>query len=184
MTAAIEFERDRRYRLRWWTLAVLSVSLLIIIADDTIINVALPTLAQAFGGSASSLQWVVDAYIPAFGSLLLTMGTLGDRFGRRLPGWLSPTGSPWPRWPGRPCSRPPASWCGEGSRPVTSPAGGRSPLPHRQVSAPAEFSARPARAPAGPLDEPAAPGVARAQDRPRQGRVPNVANELARKWYR
>jgi hypothetical protein len=65
MTAAIEFERDRRYRLRWWTLAVLSVSLLIIIADDT-----------------------------------------------------------------------------------------------------------------------AAPGVARAQDRPRQGRVPNVANEPERKWYR
>jgi len=177
MTAAIEFERDRRYRLRWWTLAVLSVSLLIIIADDTIINVALPTLAQAFGGSASSLQWVVDAYIPAFGSLLLTMGTLGDRFGRRLPGWLSPTGSPWPLaatgvlvW-----RRLPAG---------DLAGGGRSPLPHRQVSAPAEFSARPARAPAGPLDEPAAPGVARAQDRPRQGRVPNVANELARKWYR
>jgi EmrB/QacA subfamily drug resistance transporter len=83
MTAAIEFERDRRYRLRWWTLVVLSVSLLIIIADDTIINVALPTLARAFGGSSSSLQWVVDAYILVFGGLLLTMGTLGDRFGRR-----------------------------------------------------------------------------------------------------
>jgi len=83
MNATIEPERDRRYRLRWWTLAVLSVSLMIIIADDTIINVALPTLQRAFGGSASSLQWVVDAYILAFGGLLLTMGTLGDRFGRR-----------------------------------------------------------------------------------------------------
>jgi EmrB/QacA subfamily drug resistance transporter len=71
------------YRMRWWTLAVLSVSLLIIVADDTIINVALPTLQRSLGGSASSLQWVVDSYIVVFGGLLLTMGTLGDRFGRR-----------------------------------------------------------------------------------------------------
>lgn len=69
--------------MRWWTLAVLSLSLLVIIVDDTIINVALPTLQRDLGASASSLQWVVDAYILVFGGLLLTMGTLGDRFGRR-----------------------------------------------------------------------------------------------------
>lgn len=59
------------------------MSLLIVIVDDTIINVALPTVQRSLGGSASSLQWVVDAYILVFGGLLLTMGALGDRFGRR-----------------------------------------------------------------------------------------------------
>jgi DHA2 family multidrug resistance protein-like MFS transporter len=74
---------SRVYRLRWWTLAVLSVSLPIIIADDTIINVALPTLQRALGGSAS-LRWVVDAYILVFGGLpLLSMRALGDWFGRK-----------------------------------------------------------------------------------------------------
>jgi EmrB/QacA subfamily drug resistance transporter len=82
-TADEQPEHTRTYRMRWWTLAVLSVSLLIIIVDDTIINVALPTVQRALGGSSSSLQWVVDAYILVFGALLLTMGVLGDRFGRR-----------------------------------------------------------------------------------------------------
>lgn len=74
---------DRKYRMRWWTLAVLSASLLIIIVDDTIANVALPTLQRELGASASALQWIVNSYILVFGGLLLTMGTLGDRFGRR-----------------------------------------------------------------------------------------------------
>jgi EmrB/QacA subfamily drug resistance transporter len=74
---------ERSYRLRWWTLGVLSVSLLIIIVDDTIINVALPTLQRELGATAAGLQWIVNAYILVFGGLLLTMGTLGDRFGRR-----------------------------------------------------------------------------------------------------
>jgi EmrB/QacA subfamily drug resistance transporter len=76
-------ERDEIYRRRWWTLAILSVSLLIIIIDDTIINVAVPTLQRELGASASALQWVVDAYIVVFAGLLLTMGALGDRFGRK-----------------------------------------------------------------------------------------------------
>ncbi len=74
---------DDKYRRRWWTLAVLSVSLLIIIIDDTIINVAVPTLQRELGASASALQWIVDAYIVVFAGLLLTMGALGDRFGRK-----------------------------------------------------------------------------------------------------
>jgi EmrB/QacA subfamily drug resistance transporter len=73
----------RKYRMRWWTLAVLSASLLIIIVDDTIVNVALPTLQREWGSSAAALQWIVNSYILVFGGLLLTMGTLGDRFGRR-----------------------------------------------------------------------------------------------------
>jgi EmrB/QacA subfamily drug resistance transporter len=82
---ATELERSEGeiYRRRWWTLAVLSVSLLIIIIDDTIINVAVPTLQRELGASASALQWIVDAYVVVFAGLLLTMGALGDRFGRK-----------------------------------------------------------------------------------------------------
>ena len=68
---------------RWWILVSLAVSLLIVIVDDTIINVALPTLQRELGASATALQWIVDAYIVVFAGLLLTMGSLGDRFGRK-----------------------------------------------------------------------------------------------------
>jgi MFS transporter, DHA2 family, multidrug resistance protein len=72
------------YARRWKTLAVLALSLLIIGLDNTILNVALPSLQEEFGASASTLQWIVDAYLLVFAGLLLTMGTLGDRFGRKL----------------------------------------------------------------------------------------------------
>src|SRR6266496_5890181 len=78
-----EAMRDETYRRRWWILVVLSVSLLIIGIDDTIINIAVPTLQRELGASASALQWIVDAYIVVFAGLLLTMGALGDRFGRK-----------------------------------------------------------------------------------------------------
>ncbi|HEX5587555.1 MAG TPA: DHA2 family efflux MFS transporter permease subunit [Acidimicrobiia bacterium] len=71
---------DRR---RWWTLAVLCVSLLVIVIDNTIVNVALPTLVRDLGSSISDLQWVVDAYSLVFAGLLLTAGTIGDRYGRK-----------------------------------------------------------------------------------------------------
>ena len=72
------------YAQRWKTLAVLSLSLLIIGLDNTILNVALPSLQKEFGASTSTLQWIVDSYLLVFAGLLLTMGTLGDRFGRKL----------------------------------------------------------------------------------------------------
>jgi len=72
------------YRRRWATLAVLSLSLVIIGLDNTILNVALPTLVRELGATASQLQWMVDSYILVFAGLLLTMGALGDRFGRKL----------------------------------------------------------------------------------------------------
>jgi EmrB/QacA subfamily drug resistance transporter len=72
----------RKHRLRWWTLAVVSVTLVIETLDETILNVALPTLQQELGASASGLQWMVNSYILVFGGLLLIMGALGDRFGR------------------------------------------------------------------------------------------------------
>src|SRR5215207_7175117 len=68
---------------RWKTLAVLALSLLIIGLDNTVLNVALPTLQTHFEASGSTLQWIVDAYLLAFAGVLLTMGTLGDRFGRK-----------------------------------------------------------------------------------------------------
>jgi MFS transporter, DHA2 family, multidrug resistance protein len=68
---------------RWKTLAVLAVSLLIIGLDNTILNVALPNLQEEFDASTSTLQWIVDSYLLVFAGLLLTMGTLGDRFGRK-----------------------------------------------------------------------------------------------------
>jgi EmrB/QacA subfamily drug resistance transporter len=68
---------------RWWTLVVLSASLLVIGLDNTILNVALPTLERDLGASSSQLQWIVDAYMLSFAGLLLTAGALGDRFGRK-----------------------------------------------------------------------------------------------------
>jgi EmrB/QacA subfamily drug resistance transporter len=68
---------------RWLTLVVLCVSLLVIVIDNTIVNVALPTLVRDLGTSISDLQWVVDAYTLVFAGLLLTAGSLGDRFGRK-----------------------------------------------------------------------------------------------------
>src|SRR5918992_4184347 len=69
---------------RWRMLGVLSLSLLIIGLDNTILNVALPTLQAEFGASASTLQWMVDSYLLVFAGLLLVFGTLGDRLGRKL----------------------------------------------------------------------------------------------------
>lgn len=68
---------------RWLTLAVLCISLLVIVIDNTIVNVALPSLVRQLGATVSELQWVVDAYTVAFAGLLLLAGTLGDRWGRR-----------------------------------------------------------------------------------------------------
>jgi EmrB/QacA subfamily drug resistance transporter len=70
--------------LRWKTLGVLSLSLVIIGLDNTILNVALPTLQEEFDASASRLQWMVDSYLLVFAGLLLVFGTLGDRLGRKL----------------------------------------------------------------------------------------------------
>ena len=69
---------------RWRTLGVLSLSLVIIGLDNTILNVALPTLQDEFDASASTLQWMVDSYLLVFAGLLLVFGTLGDRLGRKL----------------------------------------------------------------------------------------------------
>jgi EmrB/QacA subfamily drug resistance transporter len=78
----VDAVRDTDNR-RWLTLAVLCISLLIIVIDNTIVNVTLPSLVNQLGASVSQLQWVVDAYTVVFAGLLLLAGTLGDRWGRR-----------------------------------------------------------------------------------------------------
>ncbi len=67
---------------RWATLGVLCLSLLIVVVDNTVVNVALPTLVRHLHASTTSLQWVVDAYTLTMAGLLLTLGSLGDRIGR------------------------------------------------------------------------------------------------------
>ena len=75
---------EQPYSRRWLALAVLALSLVVIGMDNTILNVALPTLVRDLNASASELQWIVDSYVLVFAGLLLTMGALGDRFGRKL----------------------------------------------------------------------------------------------------
>ena len=68
---------------RWWILAVLCLSVLLTVVDNTIVNVALPTISRDLHASTEALQWVVDGYTLAFAGLLLVGGNLGDRLGRR-----------------------------------------------------------------------------------------------------
>jgi MFS transporter, DHA2 family, multidrug resistance protein len=68
---------------RWWILAVLCLSVLLAVVDNTIVNVALPTMSRTLSASTQDLQWIVDAYTLVFAGLLIVGGNLGDRLGRR-----------------------------------------------------------------------------------------------------
>ncbi|MEN9507028.1 MAG: hypothetical protein RI958_2954 [Actinomycetota bacterium] len=70
-------------RRRWWILAILSLSVFLVVVDNLIINVAIPTLARELDATTSELQWIVDSYALVFAGLLLACGGLGDRFGRK-----------------------------------------------------------------------------------------------------
>ncbi|MEV0404399.1 DHA2 family efflux MFS transporter permease subunit [Actinoallomurus sp. NPDC050550] len=72
-----------RARLRWPTLGILAVSLLIVGLDATVLNVALPTLVRELGASTGRLQWIVDIYALMAGGLMLLGGSLADRLGRK-----------------------------------------------------------------------------------------------------
>ena len=71
------------YRRRWAALVVLCVSVLVVNVDNTILNVALPTLVRTLHATSSQLQWIVDSYAMVFAGLLLVGGSLADRFGRK-----------------------------------------------------------------------------------------------------
>ncbi len=68
---------------RWATLSVLCITLLLISLDNTVLNVALPSIVRTLHATASQLQWIVDAYAVVFAGLLLSLGALGDRVGRK-----------------------------------------------------------------------------------------------------
>ena len=68
---------------RWVILGVLCMSLLIIVIDNTILNVAIPSLIRDLDASNSQIQWIIDSYVIVFAGLLLTTGSMSDRFGRK-----------------------------------------------------------------------------------------------------
>jgi EmrB/QacA subfamily drug resistance transporter len=68
---------------RWTVLAIMVLSLVIVVAGNTSLNVAIPTLVREIGATNTQLQWMVDSYALAFAGLLLPAGALGDRFGRK-----------------------------------------------------------------------------------------------------
>jgi EmrB/QacA subfamily drug resistance transporter len=68
---------------RWPILAVLVVSLLVVVLDNTVLNIALPTIQRDLGATQSELVWAVDSYILVFASLLFTWGIIGDKYGRK-----------------------------------------------------------------------------------------------------
>ncbi|WP_040835714.1 MFS transporter [Nocardia brevicatena] len=72
--------RDPR---RWLILAVLCLSLLVLMIDGTVLNLAIPSLIRDLDATPSDVQWILDSYVLVFAGLLLTAGSLSDRFGRR-----------------------------------------------------------------------------------------------------
>ncbi len=76
-------ESDAIHARRWRILAVLNLSLVIVVAANSSLNVALPTMVGDLQATNAELQWIVDAYALVFAGLLLPMGALGDRFGRK-----------------------------------------------------------------------------------------------------
>lgn len=76
-------EKVKGYPHKWWVLAVLVFSLLVIGFDTTILTVALPVLTDELGASTTELQWIVNMYVLLLAAFILAAGSLGDRFGRK-----------------------------------------------------------------------------------------------------
>lgn len=76
-------EPESVYKKRWWILAVLCLSLLIVMVGNTALNVALPKLSSDLSATNTQLQWLVDSYSLVFAGFLFLAGALGDRFGRK-----------------------------------------------------------------------------------------------------
>src|SRR5436190_320262 len=68
---------------RAWTLGIVSIGLLMVVLDNLVVSVALPSIHRELGASIQALEWTVNAYVLAYAVLLLTGSALGDRFGRR-----------------------------------------------------------------------------------------------------
>src|SRR6201991_5349220 len=70
-------------RSRAWTLAIVSIGLFMVVLDNLVVSVALPSIRRELGASIQSLEWTVNAYVLSYAVLLLTGAALGDRFGRK-----------------------------------------------------------------------------------------------------
>ena len=82
-TPHVDPAAERIHARRWYTLGTLCAALVVIGVDNTILNVALPSIVRDLNASGSQLQLMVDSYVIVFACLLLTSGSLGDRYGRR-----------------------------------------------------------------------------------------------------
>jgi EmrB/QacA subfamily drug resistance transporter len=80
VTARIRLNEGNR---RWWTLAAMCFALFMIMLDNTVVNVALPSIQEDLNATLSGIEWTVNAYTLTFAVLLVTGGRLGDIFGRR-----------------------------------------------------------------------------------------------------
>src|SRR5246127_4878272 len=80
MRARLFTEENRK----WWTLVAVAFGLFMIMLDNTVVNVALPSIQRSLHLKISELEWVVTGYALTFGALMLTGGKLADLFGRRL----------------------------------------------------------------------------------------------------
>ena len=79
----MEANSQLAHERRWWTLATLCLSLTVISIDNTILNVALPSIVESLNARGSELQLLIDGYTIVFACLLLTAGSLGDKLGRK-----------------------------------------------------------------------------------------------------
>ncbi len=80
---SVEPSSDEGHPRRWFILAIMGMSLIVVMLNNVTLNVALPELSKDLGADNAELQWILDAYALVFGGCLLMMGALGDRFGRR-----------------------------------------------------------------------------------------------------
>jgi EmrB/QacA subfamily drug resistance transporter len=83
VTRTLFEENSMSHPRRWWILGVLCLSLLTLVVDNTVLNLAIPSLMRDLGATPSDIQWIIDAYVLVFAGLLLTAGSLSDRYGRR-----------------------------------------------------------------------------------------------------
>src|SRR5438552_17751534 len=83
MSGKIQALKMTEHNRRWWALGAMCFALFMIMLDNTVVNVALPSIQRGLHASTSSLEWTVNAYTLSFAVLLVTGGRLGDLFGRR-----------------------------------------------------------------------------------------------------
>jgi DHA2 family multidrug resistance protein-like MFS transporter len=77
------YEQPEIYNRRWFLLGIMCLSLVMVVMAVSGLNVAIPSIQQSLGATATDLQWIIDSYAIIFAGLLLSAGAIGDRFGRK-----------------------------------------------------------------------------------------------------